>query len=322
MEIISNPTQVEIKKAAQALKDGHLIAFPTETVYGLGADATNEKAVSRVYSVKARPTDHPLIVHISSINQLSKWAVDIPEYALKLGKVFWPGPMSLILKRSYLASDFITGGQSTIAVRIPSHPIALSLLNEFKEIGGLGIAAPSANIFGAVSPTNALSVYEELGRNLQNTDVIIDGGICDFGIESTIVDCTSNSPRILRYGIVTVEDICNVVEVAAFIPKNEFIKTSGNFKSHYSPNAQVVTNRTPGTGEALIARAKIPTPDGVIRLCSPVNKNEFAKQLYTAFRAADNLGIKKIVVILPSEKGIGKAIIDRVLKASHRFEIH
>ena len=211
MEIISNPTQDEIKKAAQALKDGHLVAFPTETVYGLGADAINENAVSRVYSVKARPTDHPLIVHISSINQLGKWAIDIPEYAIKLAKEFWPGPMTLILKRSEIAKDFITGSQENIGVRVPSHPVALALLSEFEKLGGLGIAAPSANRFGAVSPTTANAVISEVGKFLSEKDLVFDGGQCSVGVESTIIDCTRSKPIVLRPGAVTLEIISKVM---------------------------------------------------------------------------------------------------------------
>ena len=173
MEIIANMTEGVIKKAAKALKDGHLVAFPTETVYGLGADATNEKAVARIYSVKGRPADHPLIVHISSINKINEWAVDIPEYALKLARDFWPGPMTLILKRSDLAKNFITGGQDNVGVRVPSHPLAFELLNEFEKLGGLGIAAPSANRFGAVSPTSSKAVVEEIGSKLSKLDFII-----------------------------------------------------------------------------------------------------------------------------------------------------
>ena len=176
MELINNPTLDEIKKAAKALKDGHLVAFPTETVYGLGADATNEEAVSRIYSVKGRPKDHPLIVHISSINQLSNWARDIPECAIKLAKEFWPGPMTLILKRSDLAKDFITGGQDNVGLRIPNQPVALALLSEFESLGGLGIAAPSANRFGAVSPTSSNDVVDELGEYFQSEDLILNGG--------------------------------------------------------------------------------------------------------------------------------------------------
>jgi L-threonylcarbamoyladenylate synthase len=173
MELINNPTHDQIKKAAIALKDGHLVAFPTETVYGLGADATNEKAVSRIYSVKGRPTDHPLIVHISSINQLDKWAIDIPEHAIKLAKEFWPGPMTLILKRTNLAKDFITGGQDSVGLRVPDQSVALELLNEFKKLGGFGIAAPSANKFGAVSPTTALAVTVALTNTKQTKPILI-----------------------------------------------------------------------------------------------------------------------------------------------------
>ena len=171
-----NGAEFEIKKAAAALKDGNLVAFPTETVYGLGADATNHGAVSRIYSVKGRPTNHPLIVHIASTKSLQNWTTDIPKYASMLAKEFWPGPMTLILKRNDLAKDFITGGQEGIGVRVPAHPIALSLLREFEILGGKGIAAPSANRFGAVSPTTAIAVESELGIFLNQKDLIIYGG--------------------------------------------------------------------------------------------------------------------------------------------------
>ena len=205
MEFISNCTADAISKAAKALKDGHLVAFPTETVYGLGADATNENAVSQVYAVKGRPTDHPLIVHISSINQISKWATDIPDYAIKLARDFWPGPMTLILKRSDLAKDFITGGQENIGLRVPNQPLALALLAEFESLGGQGVAAPSANRFGAVSPTTSLAVREELENYLGSNDLILDGGSCHIGIESTIINCTDIVPTILRPGAITNE---------------------------------------------------------------------------------------------------------------------
>ena len=166
MQLFTNPIQSEIKMAAKALKDGPLVAFPTETVYGLGADAVNEKAVSRVYTVKGRPKDHPLIIHIFSAKQLSKWAIDIPDYATKLANKFWPGPMTLILKKSDLAKQFITGGQESIGLRIPDQQIALKLLEEFEGLGGLGIAAPSANRFGSISPTTASAVEIELSSFL------------------------------------------------------------------------------------------------------------------------------------------------------------
>jgi tRNA threonylcarbamoyl adenosine modification protein (Sua5/YciO/YrdC/YwlC family) len=177
MEFISNCTADAILNAAKALKDGHLVAFPTETVYGLGADATNAKAISRIYSVKGRPTDHPLIVHISSINKLADWATDLPDYAIKLAREFWPGPMTLILPRSEMAKDFITGGQNNVGLRVPDQPIALALLRMFEELGGKGVAAPSANKFGAVSPTTAEDVNEELAKFLTSNDLVLSNSV-------------------------------------------------------------------------------------------------------------------------------------------------
>ena len=203
MTIISNCTALVLKDAATSLITGNLVAFPTETVYGLGADASNQQAIARIYDVKGRPTDHPLIVHISSINNLDKWAKDIPEYAVKLARTFWPGPMTLILPRTDLAKDFITGGQDNVGIRVPAHTIALSLLTEFEAQGGLGVAAPSANRFGKVSPTCADDVKAELFDYLNSNDLILDGGSSLVGVESTIIDCTNATPKILRPGAIT-----------------------------------------------------------------------------------------------------------------------
>ena len=317
MEIISNPSQVDIKKAAQALKDGHLVAFPTETVYGLGADATNEKAVSRVYSVKARPTDHPLIVHISSINQLGNWAVDIPEYAIKLAEEFWPGPMTLILKRSEIAKNFITGGQENVGVRVPSHPVALALLSEFEKLGGLGVAAPSANRFGAVSPTTALAVKEELDAYCGDTDLILDGGHSSIGIESSIFEFISSSISILRPGAITKDMICSIIgsRIAIGGNKNE-VKAAGMLEAHYSPKAKVLLDTTSKAGDGFIALANIPTPIGAIRLGAPKTIEQFARELYSSLRNGDSLGIKSVSVILPEGNGLSEAIKDRMIKAS------
>jgi len=315
MEIISNPTQNEIKRAAKALKDGLLVAFPTETVYGLGADATNEKAVSRIYSVKGRPTDHPLIVHISSINQLDKWAINIPEYAIKLAKEFWPGPMTLILKRSKLAMDYITGGQENVGLRVPSQPVALSLLSEFELLGGLGIAAPSANRFGAVSPTTSESVEQELGSFLQIEDLILDGGQSEVGVESTIIDCTKDCPVVLRPGAITNVMIENTTGFKVQFNQNE-IRASGLLESHYSPKAKVVIDESAEPGDGFIALANIPTPTGVIRLASPENIEEYARDLYGALRAGDQKGLKKIKIIQPKGDGLALAIRDRSGKAA------
>ena len=204
---ISKCTAEAIRDAALALKDGHLVAFPTETVYGLGADARNPEAVKRIYEVKGRPSDHPLIVHISSINQLDKWAVEIPEYAIELARAFWPGPMTLILKRTDIAKNFITGGQDTVGLRVPSDPIALALIQEFEKNSDSAIAAPSSNRFGQVSPTSSADVHEELEDYLSSSDIVLDGGRSLIGIESTIIDCTGSSPIILRSGFITKADI-------------------------------------------------------------------------------------------------------------------
>ena len=214
------------QKAAEQLKAGHLVAFPTETVYGLGADATNENAVRRIYEVKGRPTDHPLIVHVSSIRAMNIWAREIPDYAMELAHAFWPGPMTLILKRKDIAKDFITGGQDSVGIRVPSHPIALELMTRFEALGGVGIAAPSANRFGQVSPTSASDVHEELGRFFHSEDLILEGGRSDVGIESTIIDTTGNFPIVLRPGAVTRNDIGRILsasDIAILCSDNEGI---------------------------------------------------------------------------------------------------
>jgi L-threonylcarbamoyladenylate synthase len=319
MDFISNCTGDAILKAAKALKDGHLVAFPTETVYGLGADATNEKAVSQVYAVKGRPTDHPLIVHISSINQMSKWATDIPDYAIKLARDFWPGPMTLILKRSDIAKDFVTGGQENVGLRVPSHPLVIALLAEFESLGGQGVAAPSANRFGAVSPTSALAVQEELGIHLTKNDLILDGGRCKIGLESTIIDCTGEIPIILRPGAVTIEMIKQLTNL---IVKQDtlfnLIRTSGMLVNHYSPKAQVTLNQNAKAGEGFIALKNILTPEGAIRLASPRNTDEFAHDLYEALRNGDRQQLSKIKIIVPEGDGLISAISDRLTKAASK----
>jgi L-threonylcarbamoyladenylate synthase len=320
MQMISNCTDVEVKKAAKALKDGHLVAFPTETVYGLGADANNSKAVARIYEVKERPTDHPLIVHISSINQISKWAIDIPDYAITLARKFWPGPMTLILSRSDLAQDYITGGQDTVGVRIPSHPVALALLSEFENLGGRGVAAPSANRFGAVSPTSAEAVNEELSRVFGSKDLLLGGGICKIGIESTIVDCTSILPRVLRPGFVTNEMIQEVTSLKIdHSRKKNMVRASGLMKSHYSPRAKIEIGSEPLPGDGFIALETYPTPEGVIRLAAPKTIEQYANTLYKAFRTADQNGILRIKIAMPAGNGLAAAIRDRIKKAAHKF---
>jgi L-threonylcarbamoyladenylate synthase len=317
MRKISTSTQSDIEKAAKALLDGSLVAFPTETVYGLGADATNPEAVSRVYSVKGRPTDHPLIVHISSKELINNWAIDIPSYAQRLAKFFWPGPMTLILRRSCLAKDFITGGQDNVGLRVPAQPIAQTLLREFEKLGGSGIAAPSANRFGAVSPTTAEAVQEDLGGYLDSKDLVLDGGPSLVGIESTIIDCTNEVPMILRPGAITTKMIQELIEKIPIInTSNTLIRVSGMLPVHYAPNAKIKISGVTNAGEGFIALSNIPTPAGAMRLAAPNSLEEFAKILYSAFRAADIHGLSTISVIPPNGDGMAHAIRDRLKKAS------
>ena len=253
MPFISNCTASAIQDAATALLNGDLVAFPTETVYGLGADAANKTAVEKIYKSKGRPADHPVIVHISNINLLDKWAKEIPAYAIKLARSFWPGPMTLILPRTELAKDFITGGQSNVGIRIPHQVVGLSLLSEFEKQGGLGVAAPSANRFGAVSPTTAQAVEAELGEYLSSNDQILDGGICEVGLESTIIDCTGLTPIILRPGAITSQMIFAATNLEPATTNSIIVKASGLLESHYSPLAKVILDQSPESGDGFIA---------------------------------------------------------------------
>jgi L-threonylcarbamoyladenylate synthase len=299
------------------LADG-LVAFPTETVYGLGADACNAAAVARIYSVKGRPADHPLIVHVASMDGLGDWARDVPTYAIALARDYWPGPMTLIVPRSDLAGDFVTGGQDTVGVRVPNHPVALGLLEAFVAAGGKGVAAPSANRFGNVSPTTANAVASELGDYLADGDQILDGGACDVGVESTIIDCTGDKPKILRPGAITVEMIeqSTGLTVVGSVEEPE-IRVSGSLDSHYAPAATVVLDQSPTAGQGFIAMADVVAADGVVRLAAPRTYEEFAQVLYAALRAADEQSLSTVVVQQPVGDGIAIAIRDRLKRAAH-----
>ena len=314
-EFVSNCTADALASAAQLLKTGGLVAIPTETVYGLGADATNKDAVARIYNVKGRPADHPLIVHIHSMQSLGDWADEIPSYAISLARDFWPGPMTLVLKRSLLAEDFVTGGQPTVGLRVPDHVIALALLSAFANIGGKGIAAPSANRFGHVSPTTAQAVQDEIGDYLNEKDLILDGGPSSVGVESTIIDCTSGAPRILRPGAITVEMIEESTGLKVSRAETN-IRVSGSLENHYAPNATVDLNRAPISGEGFIALSDIQTPANVIRLAAPNSVEDFARLMYAALREADAQGLKSVVVTEPDGDGLALAIRDRLMRAS------
>ena len=317
-QFLSNCNASAMADAAANLLAGNLVAFPTETVYGLGADACNADAVARIYSVKGRPVDHPLIVHVASMDALGDWASDVPGYAISLARDFWPGPMTLIMKRSALAADFVTGGQDTVGVRVPAHSVALGLLEALARAGGKGLAAPSANRFGNVSPTTAQAVVDELSEYLAAADQILDGGPCHVGVESTIIDCTGDVPRILRPGAVTVEmmnESTGLVAVDAV--KNSQIRVSGSLDSHYAPVAKVLLDQSPAAGQGFIAMADVATPDGVVRLAAPKTHDEFARTIYAALRAADEQKLQTVVVAQPQGVGIAIAIRDRLLRASN-----
>ena len=302
--------------AAGVLMSGGLVAFPTETVYGLGADACNAAAVARVYSVKGRPADHPLIVHVPSMDSLGDWAADVPSYAIALARDYWPGPMTLVVTRNELAADFITGGQDTVGVRVPNHPVALGLLEAFARAGGKGVAAPSANRFGNVSPTTAQAVSDELNDYLGMSDVILDGGACAVGVESTIIDCTGDVPKILRPGAITDEMIEHSTGLDVLDADGASIRVSGSLESHYSPKAKVVLDQSPVAGQGFIAMADVASAAEVIRLATPTTHHEFARVLYSALRAADELGLNTVVVAQPIGNGIAIAIRDRLIRAS------
>jgi L-threonylcarbamoyladenylate synthase len=309
--------------AAANLLSGGLVAFPTETVYGLGADACNAQSVARIYAAKGRPTDHPLIVHVASMDGLGDWADDVPAYAISLSRDFWPGPMTLVVKRSVLAADYVTGGQDTVGVRVPNHPVALGLLEAFAKAGGKGVAAPSANRFGNVSPTTAQAVSDELHDYLADGDLILDGGACDVGVESTIIDCTGDAPKILRPGAITAQMITDSTGLEAVGQSSDggtvdsnVIRVSGSLEAHYAPAATVVLDQSPVAGQGFIGMADVVAGDGVVRLAAPKTHEEFARVLYSALRAADEQGLATVVVAQPAGDGIAIAIRDRLKRAA------
>jgi L-threonylcarbamoyladenylate synthase len=316
-QFVSRCTADAMVLAAQKLMDGDLVAFPTETVYGLGADATNEMAIAKIYAAKGRPADHPLIVHVHSMQAMGDWADEIPAFAIALARDFWPGPMTLILNRSSLAQDFITGGQNSVGIRVPDHVVALALLSAFHGLGGKGVAAPSANRFGHVSPTTAQAVKDELGSYLNEQDQILDGGPCTVGVESTIIDCTGDVPKILRPGAITGEMITASTGLDALDSTGTLIRTSGSLDAHYAPAAQVLLDQQPLAGQGFIALVTTATPQDVIRLSSPNNDVEFAQSLYASLRKADELGLSHVVIEQPTGSGIAVAIRDRLMRAAN-----
>jgi L-threonylcarbamoyladenylate synthase len=328
-------TQVRLtsdpREAALALVDGHLAALPTETVYGLGARADQASAIARVYAVKGRPADHPLIVHLSGIEALDAWGKWLPTYARTLAEMSWPGPLTLVVNRTPAAHDFITGGQDSVAVRVSAHPLTAAVLSHLVELTGnpsIGIAAPSANRFGRVSPTSAKHVVEEFTGLMSDDDVVLDGGECSVGLESTIIDCTGDHPKLLRPGAITADDVTRITGLPC--PSGSTVRASGTLASHYSPAASVrlisaadlphlayepSDEHQPTIG--LLATATIATPAGIVRLAAPETSDEYARVLYSALREADALGLRAVLAVGPDEAGVGAAVIDRLTRAAH-----
>ncbi|HEV3009636.1 MAG TPA: L-threonylcarbamoyladenylate synthase [Burkholderiales bacterium] len=305
----------ELRRAAQILRAGGLVAFPTETVYGLGADAASEKAVSRLYAVKRRPVDHPVIVHFEDSGNAFAWAREPPAAARKLAERFWPGPLTLILKRSGQAKDFVTGGQDTVGLRVPSHPVAQALLKEF----GGAIAAPSANRFGLVSPTTAAHVRDDLGKDV---DLVLEGGASEVGIESTILDLSANAPVLLRPGHISKSDLESVIgrigEKVATSPRH-----SGGRERHYAPRtpAQLVPtyalDREIAKGKDRVAVLAFSRPDERVDywLRMPRDPQAYAQRLYAALRELDTAGCERILVEAPPEAPEWSAVRDRLSRA-------
>ena len=316
-------------RAVAILRAGGLVAIPTETVYGLAADAQNSGSVRRVFEAKGRPADHPLIVHVAGLDELDPWVESVPDRARVLAARWWPGPLTLLLRRSERVLDDVTGGRDTVAVRSPDHPLTIEVLRRF----GGGVVAPSANRFGRVSPTSASDVVAELGPAL---DLVLDGGPCSVGVESTIVDLTHDVPAVLRRGGVTPEELADVlgVEVAVSGSDAEII-APGMVASHYAPDAAItvldpaapdvevvetVTEllvTTPGVG-VLAPRRVDGLPVGAVELDPGGGPDDFARVLYSRLREADARGLDKLVVVPPPAEGIGAAVHDRLRRAAHR----
>jgi L-threonylcarbamoyladenylate synthase len=304
----------EVRRAAQILRAGGLVAFPTETVYGLGADAASEKAIARLYAVKRRPVDHPVIVHFASADDAFRWAAAVPQAARELAKKFWPGPLTLILKRSALAKDWVTGGQDTVGLRVPSHPVAQQLLKEFSG----AIAAPSANRFGNVSPTTAAHVRDDLGKDVE---LVLEGGPSEVGIESTIVDLSGGSAVLLRPGRVSFEDLKRVIGSVELRTTNS-PRHSGGMQRHYAPRtpARMVPAHaldkeiSKGKSVAVLAFSR---PDERVEfwLRMPREPHAYAQRLYAALRELDNAECEQILVEAPPDTAEWAAVRDRLQRA-------
>jgi L-threonylcarbamoyladenylate synthase len=322
---------LDLDRAVQVLEAGGLVAFPTETVYGLGADAGNPDAVARIFAVKGRPTDHPLIVHIGDANELDQWAFSLSVPARLLADAFWPGPLTLLVERSPWVPNAVTGGRSTVGLRVPDHPVARALLRGFaaqRRGRPAGIAAPSANRFGRVSPTTADHVRADLGDDV---DLILDGGPCAVGVESTIVDCSGPEPQVLRLGGVSLERLTDVLgSPPELVASDAVSRAPGMLESHYAPSARVeIVDATTVAARAsalvaagrrvvVLAPAVVDAlPPDVIELEPAGPAVDYARVLYDRLRQADRLGAEDLLVVPPPPGGLGDTIRDRLRRAAH-----
>lgn len=321
------PTAIEIGQAVALLQAGELVGIPTETVYGLGADAANPTAVAKIFAAKGRPADHPLIVHLAGHDWLERWAIDIPDAAWELAEAFWPGPLTLILKKQAWVPDAVTGGQDTVGLRVPGHPVALELLRAFAQAGGSGgVAAPSANRFGRISPTTARHVADELGARVP---LILDGGPCPVGIESTIIDLSSGTPKLLRPGHITPAQIEAVIGVRPEKPQGAVPRASGTLEAHYAPRTRL----------KVVARERLLDFLNVIRhrggFCGVIGHSQpphagmphvwkmlpadpagYAHGFYAALRSLDGVGADTIVVEAIPDTPEWSAVADRLRRAA------
>ena len=336
--ILNGQLFASIEQAALALKRGALLGLPTETVYGLAADAGNDAAVAKIFQAKGRPSNHPLIVHVASVQGAQRFASDLPVFAQKLMAAFWPGPLTLIVPRQAEQAAVAAGGQASVGLRCPSHPVALAVLNAAEALGVMGVAAPSANLFGRVSPTTAAHVASEFGDDL----LILDGGACEVGIESTIVDCTRGQPVLLRPGVLTpgqLEAACGMTVLVPAKPDADAPRASGTLASHYAPKAQVRLMSVPDMQLALQAMVlhaaspqtlipqvmiwtRTPLPAlanqavGVQQTRMPSDPNACAHDLFAQLRAFDEAGVDQIWVEQPPDLPEWAGVLDRLTRAA------
>jgi len=308
-----------IESAARSLAAGELVALPTETVYGLGADATNPAAVAKIFALKGRPADHPLIVHVAPEARLEDWAADIPESARKLAAAFWPGPLTMILGKSPRVPGIVTGEQDTVGIRCPAHPVAQLLLREFARVGSGAIAAPSANRFGHVSPTTAQHVRDEFGPGLE----VIDGGACEVGLESTIVDLSRGGAVLLRPGAVTRAEIARVLGALPRDPDAAAPRAPGTLAAHYAPATPVrlvsegdLAREIAKSGRAAVLALRDPAKGAVAWIAAPRDAARYGHDLYASLRALDAAGADVILVEAPPEEPSWEAANDRLARAA------